>query len=99
MCLKINVKIFIFVSFIECLIYMQLAIVYLFYLTFLTLYVPIVSNVNFLLTISIQCQEIRLWELIKWSPKEKCLDLLSDSLNSFMKEMYRDQFGEFVRWY
>ena len=33
MCLKINVKIFIFVSFIECLIYMQLAIVFLFYLT------------------------------------------------------------------
>ena len=33
MCLKINVQIFIFVSFIECLIYVQLAIVYLFYLT------------------------------------------------------------------
>ena len=33
----------------------------------LTLQVPIVTNVNFLLTISIQCQDIRLWELIKWS--------------------------------
>ena len=58
-----------------------------------------VSNVNFLLTISIQCQEIRLWELIKWSPKGKCLDLLSNSLNLFLKEMYRYQFGEFVRGY
>ena len=25
----------------------------------------------------------------------KCLDLLSNFLNSFMKETYRDQFGEF----
>ena len=38
----------------------------------------------------------KLWELIKWSPKRKRLDLLSNSLNSFFKEMYRDQFGEFV---
>ena len=30
---------------------------------------PIVTNINLLLTISIHCQEIRLWELIKWSPK------------------------------
>ena len=30
-----------------------------------------VTNINFLLTISIHCQEIRLWELIKWSPKKK----------------------------
>ena len=49
--------------------------------------------------ISIQCQEIRLWELIKWSPKRKCLDLLLNSLNSFLKEMYGDQFGEFVCGY
>ena len=41
----------------------------------------------------------KLWELIKWSHKRKCLDLLSNSLNSFFKEMYRDQFGEFVCWY
>ena len=61
---------------------------------FLTLQVPTVSNINFLLTISIQCQEIRLWELIKWSPKRKYFDLLSNSLNLFFKEMYRDQCGE-----
>ena len=33
----------------------------------LTLQVPMVTNINFLLTISIPCQEIRLWELMKWS--------------------------------
>ena len=53
----------------------------------------------FLLTISIQCQEIRLWELIKWSPKRNCFDLLSNSLNLFFKEMYKDQFGEFACGY
>ena len=29
----------------------------------------------------------------------KCSDLLSYSLNSFFKELYGDQFGEFVRGY
>ena len=29
----------------------------------------------------------------------KCLDILSNSLNLFMKEMYRDQFEEFVCGY
>ena len=29
----------------------------------------------------------------------KCLDLLSNSLNLFFKEMYRDQFGEFAGGY
>ena len=38
-------------------------------------------------------------ELIKWSPKKKCLDLLSNSLNSFFNEMYGDQFGELVCGY
>ena len=58
------------------------------------------TNINFLLTISIQCQEIRLWELIKSSPKRKFFDLLSNSLNSSFKEKYRDQyFGEFVCGY
>ena len=60
---------------------------------------PIVTNINFLQTISTQCQEIRLWELIKWSPKRKYFDLLSNSLNLFFKEMYRDQFGEFACGY
>ena len=30
----------------------------------------------FLLIIFIHCQEIKLWEFIKWSPKRKCFDLL-----------------------
>ena len=41
----------------------------------------------------------RSWELIKWSPTRKNLDLSSNSLNSFVKEMYGDQFGEFVSGY
>ena len=35
----------------------------------LTLQVPMVTNINFLLMISIHFQEIWLRELIKWSPK------------------------------
>ena len=31
------------------------------------------------------CQEIRLWELKKWSPHRKCFDILSKSLNSLRK--------------
>ena len=31
--------------------------------------------------------------------KGKCFDLLSNSLNSLCKEMYRDQFGELVCGY
>ena len=34
----------------------------------LTLQVLIVTKINFLLTISMHCQEIWLWELIKWTP-------------------------------
>ena len=56
-------------------------------------------NINILLKISIHWQEKRLWEFIKRSPKRKYLDLLSNSLNSFFKEMYRDHFGEFVCGY
>ena len=43
--------------------------------------------------------KVKLGELMKWSPKRKCLNLLSDSLNYFLKEMYGDQFGEFVCGY
>ena len=32
-------------------------------------------------------------------PKRKCLDLLTNSLNTFFKEMYGDQFEEFVCGY
>ena len=35
----------------------------------------------------------------KMTTEEKCFDLLSNSLNSFFKEIYRDQFGEFVCGY
>ena len=58
-----------------------------------------VTDINFLLMIPIHCQEIRLWELIKWSPKRKCFDLSSNSLNTFFKEIYRDQLGELVSGY
>ena len=37
-----------------------------------------------------------LWEFLKWSPKEKLFDLLSNSLNEFFNKMYVDQFGEFL---
>ena len=49
--------------------------------------------------ISKDCEEIMLWELINWSLKRKCFDLISNSLNTFFKEMYRDQFGEFICGY
>ena len=45
-----------------------------------------VTKIHFLLTISIHCQEIRLWRIIKWSPKRKCLDHLSNSLNTFFRK-------------
>ena len=32
-------------------------------------------------------------------PRKNAFDLLSNSLNQFFKEMYRDQFGEFVSGY
>ena len=60
-----------------------------------------VTNINFLLTISIDCQEIwfmRINELIIHIRK-KCFDLSSNSLNLFFNKMYRDQFGEFVCGY
>ena len=41
-------------------------------------------------------QRKRKWELIQWSPKRKCFDLLSNSLNELFKELYWDQFREFV---
>ena len=58
-----------------------------------------VTNINFLLTISVHNQKKRLWESIKWSSKGKCFDLLSNSLNSFFNKMYGDQTGEFVSGY
>ena len=52
------------------------------------------------LTISIHCQEIRLWELIKWSPKRKHFDhWFIKFSHSFFREKYGDQFGEFVCGY
>ena len=43
--------------------------------------VPIVININFLLTMSICCQENGYESLIKWSLKGKYFDLLSSPLN------------------
>ena len=37
---------------------------------------------------------MRINKMITWW--ETCFDLLTNSLNTFFKEMYRDQFGEFV---
>ena len=53
---------------------------------------PKLTIINILLTISIDCREVRLWDT-KWSPNRKCLDLLSNSLNTLFKEVYGDQFG------
>ena len=39
----------------------------------LNIYVPMVTNINFLLTESIDCQGQSLWELIEWSQREKSL--------------------------
>ena len=36
---------------------------------------------------------------MKLSPNGKCFDLLSNSLDSFFKEVHGDQFGEFVYGY
>ena len=47
----------------------------------ISLWVPKVTNINFRLTISMHYQEKKVWELINWSTKEKCFDLLSNSSN------------------
>ena len=51
--------------------------------------VPKVINTNLLLTMSIRNEKKRLGELSKWSPKGKCIDLLSNShwKNSWRKCM------------
>ena len=62
-------------------------------------WVPRVININFLLIIPIHYQKKRLWDLIKWSaPPRKCFDHLSNSLNYFFKEMYRDQLEPTCMW-
>ena len=59
-----------------------------------------VTNINFLPMISIDYQEISLWELIKWSSKRNYVLIFYQILNTyFFKEIYRDQFGEFVWGY
>jgi len=54
--------------------------------------VPELTNINFLLTISIHNLEKSLYEWIKWSPGRKRFDLLTNSLHYF-KEMYENQSG------
>ena len=54
------------------------------------------TNINFLLTTSICCQEIRLWELLNDHLREKAL-IFYQILSTYpFTEMYRDQFDEFV---
>ena len=38
-------------------------------------------------------------EPVRIDLRQKCIYLLSNSLNSFFMEMFRDQFGEFVSGY
>ena len=64
--------------------------------SFLWTKLQIVTNINFLQTKSVHNQWKRLRELVEWSPKGKCFDLLSNSPNLFSKKMYREQSGEFV---
>ena len=66
---------------------------------FPTLQVPRVTNINFLLTISIHEQEKMSRELINWPPKGECCDLSTNSLHWFHKEKYGSQSGEFVCGY
>ena len=42
---------------------------------------------------------MRIKKIITYEEIRKYFDLLSNSLNSFIKEMYRDQFREFVCGY
>ena len=55
-----------------------------------------VTNINFLLTISIDCQEQSLGELINWLQKDQSLIFYQILSTNFFKEMYGDQSGEFV---
>ena len=41
----------------------------------------------------------KVMRITKMITKKKCLDLLSNSLHTFSKKMYRNQFGEFVCGY
>ena len=41
----------------------------------------------------------KVMRITKIITKKKCLDLISNSLNTFSKKMYRNRFGEFVCGY
>ena len=57
------------------------------------------TNINFLLTISIQCQEIWFLEINKNHLRENAL-IFYQILSTYpFKETYRDKFEEFVRGY
>ena len=55
--------------------YLRLLFTFPFYIWLLTLYVPRLTNINILLTISIRNQQKSLRESINWSPNGKCFDL------------------------
>ena len=69
---------------------------YFCYLSLLTLLVPILTNINFLPTISRDCQEQSLWELINWLQRDQSLIFYQILSTNFFKEMYGHQSGEFV---
>ena len=52
----------------------------------LTLLVPRVTNINFLLTTSADHQEYWLWELLNWLPNGECFDFRPSSLNCSEKK-------------
>ena len=56
-------------------------------------------KMGMILAVELWTKQPKLWELIKWPLKRKCLDLLLNYLNLFLKETHRDQFGEFVCGY
>ena len=54
------------------------------------------THISFHPTMSIHNQEKKVKGGFEIITKRKCFDLLPNSLNSFFKEMYEDQSGEFV---
>ena len=54
------------------------------------------TNISFHPTISIPNQEKTVKRVYKIITKRICFDLLTNSLNQFLKEMYEDQSREFV---
>ena len=90
--------------------YLRLLFTFPFYIWLLTLYVPRLTNINILLTISIRNQQKSWRESINWSPNGKCFDLcfvcfvfcflffFSNSPSLFSKEVYGGQISQDNLW-